>query len=119
MTSSTTTMRRRTKTAKSERKHLNAGGADMAARGRANGDSELGELTFNTTDPRSERAPASSAELAARVRAMYIRRGGVVLSLDQVATLLGVSRATSAEVMTRLVRERLLRCSARGEYMLR
>ena len=67
----------------------------------------------------AERTPAAPADLAAQVRAMYFRRTGVVLSLDQAAALLGVSTATCAHVMTRLVRERFLRCSARGEYVLR
>jgi DNA-binding IclR family transcriptional regulator len=67
----------------------------------------------------AEQTPVSPVDLAAQVRAMYTRRTGVVLSLNQVATLLGISDETCAEVMTTLVRERFLRCSARGEYVLR
>ena len=64
-------------------------------------------------------AIVGSADLGARVAAIYAKTPRAVLTLEEVADMLGVSEGTCAEVMTALVRQRLLRCTCRGEYVLR
>ena len=71
-------------------------------------------------DMQTELTSASSvAVLAARVAAIYAQTPMAVLSLEEVAGRLEVSNRICAEVMMTLVRHRLLRCTGRGEYVLR
>ena len=69
--------------------------------------------------PDEPAAVGDRVDLAARVAAIYARTPVAVLSLEQVAATLEVSDRLCADVMTMLVRRRLLRCTGRGEYVLR
>ena len=60
-------------------------------------------------------AASGFADLVARVAAIYRQTPSAVLYLTQVAGLLGIFDGTCADVMLLLVRQRLLRCTGRGD----
>jgi hypothetical protein len=62
---------------------------------------------------------AGSADVAEQVARIYTETPRAVLYLGQVAEMLGVSNTICAEAMILLVRQRMLRCTGRGEYVLR